>query len=124
MEDDYISGLFFGTYMFLNFLHTCILTFYIIKLQKSKLFEQNTIVHIDANPYHVSDLINKMPSTETLAPTVEEYEAPLNHQEPKYAEVDPKKTEKYDALNYLQQNTKNNLSYDKLKILSEENQMI
>jgi hypothetical protein len=38
----------------------------------------------------VSDVTNRVPSVETLA-QVAEYEDPLNHQEPKYAEVDQTK---------------------------------
>ena len=84
-----------------------------------------------------------MPSAETLAPMADEYLDPMNHQEPKYAEVGSAKTEskinfwllkyifyyfyfilEYDVLDYLQQNTKNHLSYDKLKIMAEEIQKI
>ena len=88
----------------------------------------------------VGDLFDTNPSAETLTRPIEAYEDPLNHSEPKYAEVDSTMTEskwfidfyflnnviilfiiiEYDHLNYLQQNTKKHLSYDKLKILDEE----
>jgi len=41
----------------------------------------------------VGNLANRVQSAETLAPMAEDYEDPIKHQEPKYAEVDLEKTE-------------------------------
>ncbi|XP_070492095.1 uncharacterized protein [Chironomus tepperi] len=123
MEEDSLA-VFFGICLFLNFLHTCLLTVFIMKLEKNKSIFIGPTMDGECSAYNVHNKATKMPNSATLEPKMmedAEYADPLHFQEPKYAEVDLKKVERYDSLNFLQQNTKENLCYDKIVKWTKQN---